>query len=185
MEKPFASRPLRIQKMILAFASLTEMFAQKAEADDDTEILLSSIINSKYQETVFQRVFKASAEDIGNTSYDTAIAHTDENGHVVKYLIGIKTFGIAAGAQKVAQFKANHDDWAEIINAIRANAIDDEGNTRTKDEISLRNKPLYEKLAFEISYLRNLRIDSSESKVLHNPYSYSPKEFFFFLIYFG
>lgn len=153
------------KKMILAFASLTEMFAQKAETDDDTEILLSPIINSKYQETVFQRVFKASAEDIGNTSYDAAIAHTDENGHVVKYLIGIKTFGIAAGAQKVAQFKANHDDWAEIINAIRANAIDDEGNTRTKDEISLRNKPLYEKLASEISYLRNLRIDSSESNI--------------------
>lgn len=123
------------KKMILAFASLTEMFAQKAETDDDTEILLSPIINSKYQETVFQRVFKASAEDIGNTSFDAAIAHTDENGHVVKYLIGIKTFGIAAGAQKVAQFKANHDAWAKTINAIRANAIDDKGNTRTKNEI--------------------------------------------------
>lgn len=153
------------QKMILAFASLTKMFAQKAETDGATEILLSPIINSKYQETVFQRVFKASAEDIGNTSFDAAIAHTDENGHVVKYLIGIKTFGIAAGAQKVAQFKANHDGWVEAINAIRANAIDDKGNTRTKNEISRRNERLYKDLASEISGLRNLRIDVSEAKV--------------------
>lgn len=153
------------KRMILAFASLTEMFAQKAEADDDTEVLLSPIINSKYQETVFQRVFKASAEDIGNTSYDAAIAHTDANGHVIKYLIGIKTFGIASGAQKVAQFKANHDDWTEIINLIQANATDSDGNPKTKHEISLCNKSLYEKLALEISYLRNLRIDSSESNI--------------------
>lgn len=31
------------------------------------------IINSKYQETIFQKAFHASAEDIGNTSYDVAI----------------------------------------------------------------------------------------------------------------
>lgn len=45
------------KKMILAFASLTEMFAQKADETDNSEIILSPIINSKYQETVFQRVF--------------------------------------------------------------------------------------------------------------------------------
>ena len=38
---------------ILAFASLTEAFAQKAEGDET----LSPIINSKYQETVFQKAF--------------------------------------------------------------------------------------------------------------------------------
>lgn len=153
------------KKMILAFASLTEMFAQKAETDENTEVLLSPIINSKYQETVFQRVFHASAEDIGNTSYDVAVAHTDRNGHTVKYLVGIKTFGIAAGAQKVAQFKANHDDWAKILYAIQANAIDDNGHTKTKEEINRCNKDLYAELARKISCLRNLRIDSSESNI--------------------
>ena len=43
------------KKMILAFASLTEMFAQKSENEDNEEVLLSPIINSKYQETVFLR----------------------------------------------------------------------------------------------------------------------------------
>ncbi len=149
------------RRMILAFASLTEMFAQKAE--DGANTGLSPIINSKYQETVFQRVFGACAEDIGNTSYDASIALTNGDGHVVKYLIGIKTFGFGAGAQKVAQFKANHDSWAEEINAMRVNALDEAGRPRSKSEISEINRPLYAKLARDISYLRNLRIDSSES----------------------
>ena len=40
--------------MMLAFASLTEMFAQKTE---DSEDIPAPIINSKYQETVFKRHF--------------------------------------------------------------------------------------------------------------------------------
>jgi len=150
------------KKMILAFASLTEMFAQKA---DDEEIVLSPIINSKYQETVFQRVFHASAEDIGNTSYDAAIAHTNPDGVVTKYLIGIKTFGIASGDQKVAQFKANHNDWADIINQIHSNAFEEDGTVRSKEVIDELNHDLYKALATEIAYMRNLRIDSSESNI--------------------
>ena len=73
------------KKMILAFSSLTEMFAQKA---DDKEVLPSPIINSKYQETVFQKVFHAFAEDIKNTSYDASIVSIDNNtGRFLKYLI--------------------------------------------------------------------------------------------------
>ena len=49
------------KRMMLAFASLTEMFAQKTE---DSEDIPAPIINSKYQETVFQKAFHASAEDI-------------------------------------------------------------------------------------------------------------------------
>ena len=67
------------KRMILAFSSLSEMFAQKAESDSeqddesDVKLLVSPIINSKYQETVFQKSFHAKAEDIGNTSYDASI----------------------------------------------------------------------------------------------------------------
>lgn len=52
------------KRMILAFASLTEMFAQKADGSSEEEAqqfgTLSPIINSKYRETVFQKVFHAS-----------------------------------------------------------------------------------------------------------------------------
>lgn len=153
------------KKMILAFASLTEMFAQKADETDNSEIILSPIINSKYQETVFQRVFHASAEDIGNTSYDASIAHKSPDGKVTKYIIGIKTFGINSGAQKIAQFKANHDEWSELINQIRQNAKNPDGSTRTKEEINSINLPLYLELATRISKLRNMRIDSSEANL--------------------
>ena len=53
------------KRMILAFASLTELFSQKNEENDE---IPAPIINSKYQETIFQKAFHASAEDIGNTS---------------------------------------------------------------------------------------------------------------------
>lgn len=109
------------KKMILGFASLTEMFAQKAESEE--EVILSPIINSKYQETVFQRVFEASAEDIGNTAYDVALKQ-NINGKEIKYLIGIKTFGIFSGNQKIAQFKGYHDEFSNIINTIKNNAVD-------------------------------------------------------------
>lgn len=50
------------KRLILAFSSLTEMFIQKSIDDN---ILPMPIINSKFQETIFQKVFKATAEDIG------------------------------------------------------------------------------------------------------------------------
>ncbi len=137
------------KRLILAFASLTGMFAQKAT---DGEREAAPIINSKFQETAFQRAFDAVAEDIGNTSYDVSVQCEGE-----KYLVGIKTFGITSGDQKVAQFKAKHDEWSKIIDEIKNNA----GNANTKDEIDKSNEKLYFELAKKIAQLRNERIDSS------------------------
>ena len=152
------------KRMILAFASLTEMFAQKAETAEEI-MELSPIINSKYQETVFQRAFNASAEDIGNTSYDAAIDYRDRNGNEIKFLIGIKTFGIGSGAQKVAQFKANHAEWASLINKMRGNSRLSDGTLKSKEEINDINNKLYLELAKRIASLRNARIRSSESNL--------------------
>lgn len=137
------------KRLILAFASLTEMFAQKA-SEEDAEV--APIINSKFQETAFQRAFHAVAEDIGNTSYDVSVEHDGK-----KYLIGIKTFGISSGDQKVAQFKAKHDEWADIIDRIKANS----GTASSKEEIDSLNQELYLELATRIAQIRNERIDSS------------------------
>lgn len=63
------------KRLILAFASLTDMFAQKSNEDD---IKAAPIINSKFQETAFQKAFNAYAEDIGNTSYDVSLQHAGE-----------------------------------------------------------------------------------------------------------
>ena len=106
-----SSKKNEYKRLILAFASLTEMFAQKVT--DNVEEA-APIINSKFQETAFQRAFNAYAEDIGNTSYDASLEHNGE-----KYLVGIKTFGISSGGQKVAQFKAKHDEWSDIIDEIK------------------------------------------------------------------
>ena len=154
------------KKMILIFASFTELFAQKADSDENSSFVLSSpIINSKFQETVFQRSFNATAEDIGNTSYDASIYMTDADGKSHKYLVGIKTFGIGSGDQKIAQFKAMHDEWSNIINTIRENSKDSDGNNKSKEEIDRINHSLYLNLATKIATLRNLRIASSEAKL--------------------
>lgn len=141
------------KRLILAFASLTDMFAQKSNEDD---IKAAPIINSKFQETAFQKAFNAYAEDIGNTSYDVSLQHAGE-----KYLVGIKTFGIASGDQKVAQFKAKHDEWAKIIEEIKTNA----SGVDEKDEINNLNKELYMTLAKRIAKIRNARIDSSRANI--------------------
>lgn len=141
------------KRLILAFASLTGMFAQKS-TDEDSEV--APIINSKFQETAFQRAFEAYAEDIGNTSYDASLQHEGE-----KYLVGIKTFGIASGDQKVAQFKAKHDEWATIIEEIKANA----SKVEDKEAINVLNKDLYMTLARRIAKIRNARIDSSRANI--------------------
>lgn len=93
------SKKEEYKRMILAFASLTEMFAQKAETEVATTCesnvskkSLNPIINTKYQQTVFQKVFNASAEDIGNTSYDASLCLTTPDGSKIKYVIRIKTF---------------------------------------------------------------------------------------------
>lgn len=144
------------KKMILAFASLTELFSQK----NGDLINKAPIINSKFQETVFQKAFDACAEDISNTSFDVSI----DKGSI-KYLVGIKTFLLTSGDQKIAQFKANHDDWSGLIEKIRANSFSSDGIRRTKEEVNFANKYLYQDLAQKISHIRNQRIDSSLAKV--------------------
>ncbi len=144
----------KYQRMILTFASLTELFSQKSQEGDD--ILPAPIINSKFQETIFQKSFGATAEDIGNTSYDAAIRMTSKNGQQHKFLVGIKTFGFDSGFQKIAQFKAYFSKYQEVLNQIRTNAEE-----KTKEEIDQINNNLYLMLAKALGKLRNERIDSS------------------------
>ena len=151
------------KKMILAFASLTDMFAQKQESDESNEnVMPLPIINSKYQETVFQRVFNANAEDINNTSFDASLSQKQADGTTKKYLVGLKTFGLnAKSSQKVAQFKAYRDDWSGMLEQIKKGSVDEQGNTKDKKTIDADNKDLYLDLAKKISDVRNARIDSS------------------------
>lgn len=88
----------KYKTLITNFASLSQAFSQKAESDDEgqTENYVAPIVNSKFQETVFQKAFNAVGEDIANTSYDASVV-VDENH---KYLVGIKSFGINSGDQK-------------------------------------------------------------------------------------
>ena len=141
------------ERLILAFASLTGMFAQKS-IDDNGET--APIINSKFQETAFQKAFNAYAEDIGNTSYDASLQYDGE-----KYLVGIKTFGISSGDQKVAQFKAKHDEWSKILEKIKTNA----SGVDEKEKINELNHDLYMTLAIRIAKIRNARIDSSKANI--------------------
>lgn len=156
------------KRLILAFASLTEMFAQKAENGDgnvDHDESPAPIVNSKFQETVFQKAFHASAEDIGNTSFDAAVKQKNNDGSETKYLVGIKTFGIGSGAQKIAQFKANNEEWASLVDRIKQNADNLSESTRTVDNINEINKDIYMELAKRISTIRNKRIQSSKENL--------------------
>lgn len=148
------------KSLILAFASLTEMFAQKAEGATYEQ---SPIINSKYQERVFQKAFGAVAEDIGNTAYDVSLVL--EGKPEKKYAVGIKTFGISSGLQKIAQFKREHDEWSSIIEEIKKNAIDKDGKKKSKKAIDSINEKLYMQLAKNIAILRNKRISSAEASL--------------------
>ena len=142
------------KKLILAFSSLTEMFCQKSVDDE----ILTPIINSKYQETIFQKVFGANAEDIGNTSYDASLK-LKRGDTEYKYLIGIKTFGINSGDQKIAQFKKVSPRFSKSIEIIKRNK--DENLDASKEELDELNNEEYLKIATYISKLRNDRIDSA------------------------
>lgn len=147
------------KRMILAFASLSEMFAQKADTADGGKI--APIVNSKYQETVFQKAFNGFAEDIGNTSYDVSVKNIAADGTEQKYLVGIKTFGIGAGDQKIAQFKQYNVEWADTFAKIQQNSLDEKGERREQEDINNINGPLYYDIAKKIAEIRNMRIDSS------------------------
>lgn len=151
------------KKLILSFASLSEAFSQKVEVGkdekDSIQTKVTPIVNSKFQETVFQRSFNAHGEDYGNTSYDASIIVDEEH----KYLVGLKSFGIGSGDQKIAQFKRPQTElgWRVVFNKIAENAK----GLQTKFEIDKVNEPLYRELAMEISKLRNERIASSKENL--------------------
>lgn len=147
----------KYKQLIINFASLSEAFSQKAEHDEDSDIsYVAPIVNSKYQETVFQKVFNATNEDFSNTSYDASLVL--DSGE--KYLVGIKAFGIEAGDQKIAQFKSVSSKWIGLLEQIKSNAE----FASSKEDADLSNKDKYLYLAREIAYLRNERIESSKAQ---------------------
>ncbi|MBM7635600.1 hypothetical protein [Streptococcus saliviloxodontae] len=147
----------RYQTLITNFASLSQAFSQKADTDDGDLEQVAPIVNSKFQETVFQRAFNAVAEDIANTSYDASLVLDDKH----KYLVGIKSFGLSSGDQKVAQFKKDSQKWTEILQKIQFHA----SISNSKEEADEKNKASYETLARYISHLRNQRIASSKAQI--------------------
>ncbi|MDQ0221518.1 hypothetical protein [Streptococcus moroccensis] len=149
----------KYRTLITNFASLSEAFSQKAELEDEKEgsNYVAPIVNSKFQETVFQKAFHAVAEDIANTSYDASVVVDDNH----KYLVGIKSFGINSGDQKVAQFKKDSQSWTDILNAIKFYA-DIAPDKETADR---ENKDRYKDLAVRIALLRNQCIASSKAQI--------------------
>lgn len=147
----------KYRTLITNFASLSSAFSQKVESEDKDDIIVAPIVNSKFQETVFQRAFNAVGEDIANTSFDASVVIDDNH----KYLVGIKSFGIKSGDQKVAQFKKDSKDWTDLLQTISFNAdISD-----TKELADERNHEHYRQLALEIARLRNQRIESSKAQI--------------------
>lgn len=144
------------RRFICNFASLSKIFSQKSDLED---FKITPIVNSKFQETVFQKSFNAKAEDISNTSFDASITLDEKT----KYAIGIKAFRYDSDEQKVAQFKknSNSDGWNEIIYKINSNSL----NISDRNQINKVNKDLYLELATKISLLRNERIKSSLSLI--------------------
>ncbi len=121
------------------------------------EDFVAPIVNSKFQETVFQRAFQAVGEDIANTSYDASVV-VDENH---KYLVGIKSFGLNSGDQKIAQFKKDSQSWNELLSEITFYAE----ISPDKESADRENYGRYEKLARKIATLRNQRIESSKALI--------------------
>lgn len=151
----------KYKSLITNFASLSEAFSQKSESENKDELVMTvaPIVNSKFQETAFQRAFDAVGEDIANTSYDASLRLNDNT----KYLVGIKSFGIHSGDQKIAQFKSSSvsEGWSLILSEAKKNAeeLGDKGLADSK------NKHLYEKVAYRIAKLRNERIASSKEQI--------------------
>lgn len=147
------------KKMILVFCGLTKLFSQKSQSENDDDnshqVPILPIINSKYQETIFQKVFNATAEDIHNTSFDVSLKLKHGNNHEHKYIVGIKTFSYSCNAQKVAQFKSNRDSWGSLFEQIEQNS-----KHQSVRDINAINAPLYSELARRIAIVRNRKIDS-------------------------
>lgn len=151
----------KYRSLITNFASLSEAFSQKVESEksEATFESVAPIVNSKFQETAFQRSFGAMGEDIANTSYDASLVIDDTH----KYLVGIKSFGIHSGDQKIAQFKASsvEDGWSITLGKARENAR----KLGDKNLADKENEPLYREIAIKIAKLRNERIASSKELI--------------------
>lgn len=154
----------KYKTLITNFASLSLAFSQKSEIFDfkfenQKRVSVTPIINSKFQETVFQKSFGAVGEDIANTSYDVSLITDDKK----KYLVGIKSFGFHSGDQKIAQFKSDSvaENWEEILSTIKRNA----DSSETKKDADKLNHSLYLILAKKIATLRNDRIASSKELI--------------------
>lgn len=149
---------VKYKTLITNFASLSEAFSQKAEVEDENAMnYVAPIVNSKFQETVFQKAFHAIGEDIANTSYDASVVVDEKH----KYLVGIKSFGIHSGDQKVAQFKKDSQNWTELLNQIKFHAAISP-DKETANEV---NRERYQTLALKIAQLRNQRIESSKAQI--------------------
>lgn len=137
--------------LITNFASLSEAFAQKSS---DANLIIAPIINSKFQEASFKKSFNATIEDIGNSSFDASVKLPDGS----KYIIGIKSFGVTSGFQKIAQFKkdSQQDEWGAIIERIKKRNQKGSSNEDIED---------YLELAKNIALIRNKRISSSKSQL--------------------
>ncbi|MBA3927531.1 hypothetical protein [Listeria rustica] len=151
----------KYKALITNFASLSEAFSQKVSSGKVIDITESvgPIVNSKFQETAFQRAFDAVGEDIANTSYDVSLKIDDTH----KYLVGIKSFGFYSGDQKIAQFKASSvaDGWSIILAEARSNAE----RLKDKNLADKENASLYLEIARKVAILRNERIASSKELV--------------------
>ncbi|MGT2964843.1 hypothetical protein [Streptococcus acidominimus] len=148
----------KYKTLITNFASLSEAFSQKVEVNDDKAMnYVAPIVNSKFQETVFQKAFHAVGEDIANTSYDASVVVDEKH----KYLVGIKSFGINSGDQKVAQFKKDSQNWTDILHEIKFYA----DISPDKETANKANRERYQTLALKIAQLRNQRIESSKAQI--------------------
>jgi len=93
-------------QFLKAYGSLTNLFRQK-QGD------LIPYLDSKFQETIFAKVFEAQGVDIGNTPHDVLSVFSD-----LRVGIGLKTWmNSNASYQKVMQIKSFQGE----INALRVN----------------------------------------------------------------
>ena len=149
----------KYKTLITNFASLSQAFSQKAESEDEgqTENYVAPIVNSKFQETVFQKAFNAVGEDIANTSYDASVV-VDENH---KYLVGIKSLELIREIKKSLSLKKILNLGRELLGDIKFHA-DISADKETADK---QNYQRYEELARKIASLRNQRIESSKAQI--------------------
>ena len=75
--------------------------------------------------------------------------------------MGIKSFGINSGDQKIAQFKKDSQSWTELLGDIKFHA----DISVDKEVADKENYQRYEELARKIATLRNQRIESSKAQI--------------------